>query len=331
MGLRKRYLPLVALLGASAAVIPAIASSGSTGPSTATVSGLESIMWLPMEVAITPGGTVTFEDASSRVPHGVVWTNVPETPVCSGVPIDEGRADWKGKCTFNREGVYEYYCYVHGMKMSGKIFVNAAGRVPTTTETTTTATTTTSTTPTTTGTSPTTTSPPMTTPTTTTTAPGTGSNMQNMTPTEATSPPAGAAAYPGANAGSGGSSTTNGSSAGRRPPRDSLTGGSLRLATSQRNGVQGSVEIAQAGSRLEIGLLAASAAIAAGAHTTIVSVGRLIEVKAPAGRLSFKIALDKRARIAVQRRGRLLLTVKITLTPPGGTRLARALTLTVHR
>jgi plastocyanin len=327
MRLRKRYLPVIALLGAFVAVIPSIASSA--GPSTATVSGLESIMWSPMEVAITPAGTITFEDTSSRVPHGVVWTNVPETPACSGVPIDEGRTDWKGKCTFNREGTYEYYCYVHGMAMSGKIFVNAAGTIPTTTETTTTGTVTTSTMPTTTGTIPTT-NPTTTMPATTTpTTPGTTPDTSNIT-TQA-GPSAVGSAYPGAGAGPGGSSTIAGSSPGGPAPRDSLTGGSLRLAGIQRNDVQGSVEIAQAGSRLEIDLLATSAAVAAASRPTVVSVGRLARPALPAGRSSFKLALSKRARLALRRRGHLLLTVKLVLTPPGGTRLTRALTLTVHR
>jgi plastocyanin len=333
MRLRRRYLPFMALLGASVAVIPAIASSA--GPSTATVNGTESLMWSPMEVAITPGGTVTFEDGSSRVPHGVVWANVPETPGCSGVPIDEGRTNWTGKCTFNREGTYEYYCYVHGLKMSGKIFVNAAGTIPTTTETTptgttTTGTTTTSSTPTTTATTPTTTTPPTTTPMTIPIAPGTTSNTPNVTPSQTGTPSAGTSTYSGA-AGSGVSSAMGGASPGGRAPKDSLTGGSLQLASSQRGNVHGSVEVAQAGSRLEINLLASSATVASSSHSATLAVGRLIKADIPAGRFSFRISLSKRARLALARRGRLVLTVKIALTPPGGTRLTRALVLMIRR
>jgi hypothetical protein len=110
-----------------------------------------------------------------------------------------------------------------------------------------------------------------------------------------------------------------------------LKDGSLRLATSQRNSVQGSVEIAQAGSRLEIDLLASSASIASRTHPSVLSVGRLVKVEMPAGRLSFKITLSKRARLALERRGRLVLTAKIVLTQPGGTKLTRALRLIVHR
>jgi hypothetical protein len=103
------------------------------------------------------------------------------------------------------------------------------------------------------------------------------------------------------------------------------------LATRQRGTVRGSVEIAQAGSRLEIDLLVASASIASRVHLAPVTVGRFIEANAPAGRMSFKIALSKRARVVLKRRGHLPVTAKIILTPPGGTRLTRSLTLTVHQ
>jgi plastocyanin len=132
-----RYVLPVIVLCAVLAAIPSLASS--TGSSTATISGLESKMWSPMEVAITPGGTVTFENTSTVVPHGVVWkAGNPETPSCSGVPIDKGETNWQGTCTFTKEGTYGFYCYTHGMAMSGKVFVNASGTIPTTTTTTTT-------------------------------------------------------------------------------------------------------------------------------------------------------------------------------------------------
>ena len=136
MRLRKRYLPFVALLGAAAALIPSMASSANT-PMTATVSGTEAITWSPMEVAIAPGGTVTFEDPSKTVAHGVVWKSGPETPVCSGVPINEGRKHWKGTCTFTREGTYRYYCFVHGEMMSGVVAVANTAPTPTNTTSTT--------------------------------------------------------------------------------------------------------------------------------------------------------------------------------------------------
>jgi plastocyanin len=322
MKLRKRYLPLVALLGAALAVIPAMANT--TGPSTATVSGLESRMWSPMEVAITLGGTVTFQNTSSNVPHGIVWTSVPETPVCSGVPIGKGEYNWKGTCTFSKEGTYTYYCYVHGMSMSGKVYVNPDGTVPTgttptgtTTTPTMTMTTPTTTVPTTTSTTP---STPSTTPTTTGTAP---TQTTGTTPaaTSASSLETGAG-RPGA----GGGANPVGSSA----PHDSLQGGSLHMAASQNSTVHGSIQVVQAGSRLEIDLLASSASIATAARSGSVLVGRFVEVKVPAGRVSFKVTPTGRAKHALARHGHLVLRVRIALTPPHGAKLTRTLTVTLR-
>lgn len=129
---RKRYLSLAAMLATAVVVVPAIASSE---PSP-TVSGLESIMWSPAEVTVASGGTVSFQDTSGSVPHGIVWeSGNPETPTCSGVPINEGKTDWKGSCTFTTAGTYKYYCYVHGMAMSGTIDVSSLGTTTTSTTT----------------------------------------------------------------------------------------------------------------------------------------------------------------------------------------------------
>jgi plastocyanin len=131
----KRYLFLAAVLGGMIVVVPALASSESSP----TVSGLESIMWSPAEASVEAGGAVTFQDTSAVVPHGVVWeTGNPETPACDGVPLNEGETDWKGSCTFAKAGIYKYYCYVHGMEMSGTINVGSSGTTTTAPTTTTT-------------------------------------------------------------------------------------------------------------------------------------------------------------------------------------------------
>lgn len=124
----------LAAAGAALAIVAMIAN-GAGGAPAATISGLETDMWSPMEVTIAPGDTVAFQNTSGGIPHGVVWKSGPEMPHCEGVPINEGRTDWKGSCTFVKEGVYEFYCYVHGMKMSGKIVVTAGGAATTTTST----------------------------------------------------------------------------------------------------------------------------------------------------------------------------------------------------
>jgi plastocyanin len=120
MRTRKLYLLLAGVLGATCVAVPAIAESSPT------VSGTESLKWVPPEVTVAPGGTVTFQDTSTVVPHGIVWeTGNPSTPVCSGVPINRGETNWKGSCTFTNVGTYKYYCFVHGMMMSGRVIVSS--------------------------------------------------------------------------------------------------------------------------------------------------------------------------------------------------------------
>jgi plastocyanin len=144
MGMRRRYLPLVALLGAATAVLPGIAVSA--GAPSATIEGVYPPKWSPMEVTIGPGGTVAFKNTSNVIPHGVVWEGgAPETPSCSGVPVGEGKwaTNWEGNCTLSKPGTYDFYCSYHGKSMSGKIVVSSTG---TTTEMTMPGTTTTTTT-----------------------------------------------------------------------------------------------------------------------------------------------------------------------------------------
>jgi plastocyanin len=285
MQLHKRYLPLAALLGAAAAVVPSLASSATT-PQTATVSGTESITWSPAEVTIAPGGTVTFQDPSKTVPHGIVWESGPETPACSGVPIDEGRSNWKGTCTFAGEGAYHYYCYVHGKAMSGVVIVGN-------TATTTTSTSVTSTTPTT---------------SSSTTPAQPGMNMPGMTIGTGTAPPS------------------------RGSARDSLGRDELSVTLGQRGSVRGALVVAVAGSRLVIELLVPADVIDRGRHSHAgVLAGRLSDADLPAGRVRFRVPTSAAARSALARIGRLTLSVRFLLTPPGGATIARTLRVVLRR
>jgi plastocyanin len=91
----------------------------------------------------------------------------------------------------------------------------------------------------------------------------------------------------------------------------------LKLSTSQRGTrVRGQVDVAQAASRLEVTLTARLA-------TKRVRVGRTVK-SAVAGAVAFSVKLDAKARRALRRRGRLEVTVAVTLTPPGGTKLVRS-------
>jgi hypothetical protein len=162
--LRKRYLPVVAVLGAGVAIVPALAA----GPSEAKLEVNENCVqpawpcWAApgsgsnpepaSKVTIAAGGEVMFTDHTST-PAAVVWMG--SAPACSGVPASAMTA-WEGKCKFEQPGTYKFESSTM-FKEPGldytkyEIVVEGAGTgtTPTTTTTTTTPTTTTMTTPTT--------------------------------------------------------------------------------------------------------------------------------------------------------------------------------------
>jgi len=146
--LRWRYVPLVAVLGLAAAVLPAIASSETSPTIEATNtagSGLyseEHHSWTPSQVSVMAGGVVTFSN-SSEVPHGVEWRSALK-PTCEEgagkVPVGTTAAasgtKWSGACTFSQPGTYTFYCTVHGPEMTGTVTVAANGTTTVTTTTT---------------------------------------------------------------------------------------------------------------------------------------------------------------------------------------------------
>jgi plastocyanin len=109
---------------------------------------------------------------------------------------------------------------------------------------------------------------------------------------------------------------------GQTAPASLLSGPSaqaLRLSASQRGrAVRGSVEVSQAaaGGRLEVDLLARSAALAGAGHAVSVEVGRLVRTALVAGHVAFKVALRARAARALRVHHRLALTVRILLAAP---------------
>ncbi len=95
----------------------------------------------------------------------------------------------------------------------------------------------------------------------------------------------------------------------------------IRLASIEHGArVHGSVAVAAAGAggRLEIELLAGRASLAGATHAAAVQVGASLRSSLRAGLLRFSVALDRRARRALQRAHRLALTVRIELTPVQG-------------
>ena len=137
---RPLLLLLAGALGAAVVVLPAVAGS-ETVPTVNAVSnagtcGYYPNCWSPPQVEVTSPGTVAFQN-SSGVAHGLVWSSVPITPSCSGVPVNSSAASFSGTCSFPQAGTYRYYCYVHGPSMSGTITVSPSGTTTTTPTTTT--------------------------------------------------------------------------------------------------------------------------------------------------------------------------------------------------
>ncbi len=141
-------LSLTTMLGLALVASAPAASAATTASVEALNESLggfyneERHFWSPTPVEVTTsGGAVTFTNSSAAVPHGVIWENAPATPSCEEgagkVPVGVGHFgySWKGTCTFSQEGVYNYYCSVHGRAMSGTVYVNANGTIPPTSTT----------------------------------------------------------------------------------------------------------------------------------------------------------------------------------------------------
>jgi hypothetical protein len=67
-----------------------------------------------------------------------------------------------------------------------------------------------------------------------------------------------------------------------------------------------------------VDLLAKRAALAGTSGSSAVRVGRLVRSSLRAGRLSFTVTLDAKARSRLSHRRRLALIVRVVLTPPHG-------------
>jgi plastocyanin len=117
-------------------------------------------------------------------------------------------------------------------------------------------------------------------------------------------------------------------------PLAALAPGALKLAPRHRGGtVHGSLLVSSAGvgARLEVDLLARGASLSVNGHGPArVRVGRLVRSSLRAGSLSFAVGLDRRARRALHRHGRLALTVKVLLTPLSGAPLSVTAHLVMH-
>jgi hypothetical protein len=289
--LRRLLFPLVGLLGAGVVVLPALAAS-----SEAKIEVAENCnepnwpCWAvpgsnpkPESVKIAPGGVVTFADNTS-VAANIAWSG--PAPTCSAsVPVSPtaAKTGWEGTCKFEAAGTYKFESSSLWFEYTKyEILVEAA-----TTGTTTTGT----------GTG---------------TAGGStpGGTGMGTTPSAAGDP-----ASPGGQGEAG------------KPLGSLLAVGvssALALGSAQHGqSVHGSVDVSQAaaGGRLEVELLARNASLASAGHSAQVQVGHVARSLTRAGRATFAVALDAKARHALRQRRRLTLSVKIVLSPAHGSAL----------
>jgi len=312
--LRKRYLPVAAVLGAAVAIVPAFAA-GTPAPSEVKLevaehcyfkewpcwnikgNNPEDIRQIP-PFRIARGGKISFEDSEAKYPTDVLWKGA--APSCTPAVPSMPETSWSSTCTFANAGEYEFesqdlfndgtFNYI-----KYKVIVENPGGGGGTTSTPTTTTPTT-TTPTTTTTTPTTTTPTA----TTSTQPSGGGAATATTPSAIETPP---------------------------PPGGGNPVATLALANAQHgDAVHGTVQnpAADGGARLEVQLLAPGASLAKVKRGGSSPVGRFVRSSAPAGTVSFTVSLDALAKRAQRRHHKLALTVKIVLTPKHGT----AMTLT---
>jgi Fibronectin type III domain len=114
-----------------------------------------------------------------------------------------------------------------------------------------------------------------------------------------------------------------------------LVESSLKL-TAPRHGssVRGSLEIASSGvgGRLEIDLITNSASLAKVRHqkSTSTVVGRLVRSSLYAGKMSFSISLNAKAKRALSRHHKLTLSVQIVLTPVHGAAVTITRSVVLH-
>jgi plastocyanin len=129
--MRALWLPVVAIAGFAAAVVPAVGANQ-------TVTATTPYSFMPRTVSVAPGETVTWENHGGGM-HSVVFDDPNVKPFAAGTSNTNGppsTADWTAEGTFPNAGTFTYECGYHAKKMTGTVYVNAAGTVPGTTGTT---------------------------------------------------------------------------------------------------------------------------------------------------------------------------------------------------
>lgn len=284
--LRRRLLfGLVALLGAAVAVLPALAASSAVKLEVnENCVAKEWPCWTSSSGPDPPPASVTMI-AEGGVITFVDSTNVAANlvfsgaaPTCSGVPVSPTPAKTGWEGTCKFEHAGHYKFESATLYASYRNY-EVVVQAPATTGTTTTGATTTG---------------------ATTTGSGTTSS------------------------GSGAPTSSGGQVEPGSAPRSLLAGSAssaVALGSAQHGeSVHGSIDVspAAAGGRLEVTLLARKASLASSGHPAQLQVGRVVRSLTRAGKVTFAVALDAKARRTLHQRRHLALGVKIVLSPAHG-------------
>jgi plastocyanin len=95
--------------------------AGGGGGGGGTEVSMESIQFMPKEISVSAGETITFVNNES-VPHDVHKESGPGDDFASGPPGGMQEGD-TFELTLDQPGTYEYVCQVHAPGMAGSITV----------------------------------------------------------------------------------------------------------------------------------------------------------------------------------------------------------------
>jgi plastocyanin len=284
------------LLAALTAAVPTFAygdSARAPGSIQAYDFGFENPATGDSDVTVDAGETVTFSYPTGSNFHSVVFSGGDPAECTPPLPEFPKGAGWSASCRFDTPGTYAFVCGAHA-NMTGTVVVQGSG-TPTATPTG----------------SPTATPTAIATATATTTATATA-----PTPTSTPAPTAVASA------------NTAPPTVLQTPTAPAASG--LKIAAVQRGqAVRGSLTLTRAGSKLKVDVLAKPAALGRKGKAPI-RVGGTAK-PTTAGSASFSITLNAAAKKVIKRRGKLALTVTITVTPASGAPFTATKTVTLKR
>ena len=112
----RRAVPFAILAGClGVGVLPALAADGSVA--------IHDSFFSPSQVAVLPGESVTWQAAGTTRSHNVHFDG-------EVAPVGAPSASFSGTRQFAAAGTFRYHCDVHA-SMTGAVYVNATGTVPT--------------------------------------------------------------------------------------------------------------------------------------------------------------------------------------------------------